>query len=76
MQCSDAAAPIYPAVLRTSRIGGRVIARFVVDTLGRPELDEMVLFDASHPCLRRPFATRSGGIASRRAKWPAARCAR
>ena len=40
--------PRYPASLREAGIQGRVVAEFVVDTLGRAELDGMKL-DAPQP---------------------------
>ncbi|MFL5605481.1 MAG: energy transducer TonB [Gemmatimonadaceae bacterium] len=42
--------PRYPTALREAGIQGRVVAEFVVDTLGRPELDVLKL-DASQVLL-------------------------
>jgi protein TonB len=42
--------PRYPAPLREAGIQGRVVAEFVVDTLGRAEMDGLKL-DAAHPLL-------------------------
>jgi protein TonB len=42
--------PRYPTALRESGIQGRVVAEFVVDTLGRAEMDGLKL-DAAHPLL-------------------------
>jgi protein TonB len=42
--------PRYPAALREAGIQGRVVAEFVVDTLGRAEMDGLKL-DAAHPLL-------------------------
>jgi TonB family protein len=41
--------PRYPAGLREAGIEGRVVMRFVVDTLGRAELDELQIVEAPHP---------------------------
>ena len=41
-------APRYPAALRESGISGRVVVRFVVDTLGRAELGDVVIVEATH----------------------------
>jgi periplasmic protein TonB len=40
--------PVYPEVLRSAGIGGHVIVRFVVDTLGRVEHESVVVREASH----------------------------
>jgi protein TonB len=42
--------PRYPAALRDAGIQGRVVAEFVVDTLGRAEMDGLKL-EAAHPLL-------------------------
>lgn len=42
------AAPRYPAALRESGVSGRVVVRFVVDTLGRAELGDVVIVEATH----------------------------
>jgi protein TonB len=42
--------PRYPSALRDAGIQGRVVAEFVVDTLGRAEMDGLKL-DATHPLL-------------------------
>ncbi len=42
------APPRYPAALRESGISGRVVIRFVVDTLGRAELGDVVIVEATH----------------------------
>lgn len=44
----DAPAPRYPGALRESGVSGRVVARFVVDTLGRVEPDAVVVLEATH----------------------------
>jgi protein TonB len=44
-----AAPPRYPETLRRAGIGGRVLARFVVDTLGRAEMGTLRLIDSDHP---------------------------
>ena len=44
----SAAAPRYPAAMRESGIQGRVVVRFVVDTLGRAELGDVVIVEATH----------------------------
>ena len=41
--------PHYPDVLRQSGSSGQVIVRFVVDTLGRAELGDLVVVEATHP---------------------------
>jgi protein TonB len=41
--------PRYPEALRSAGIGGRVVARFVVDTAGRVEPASVRLLAASHP---------------------------
>lgn len=40
--------PRYPAALRTSGMSGRVVVRFVVDTLGRAEAGDVVMVEATH----------------------------
>lgn len=40
--------PRYPNALRASGVVGNVVVRFVVDTLGRAEMDGVVVVDASH----------------------------
>ena len=40
--------PTYPEVLRAAGIGGRVVVRFVVDTLGLVERETVVVREASH----------------------------
>lgn len=42
------AAPRYPAALRDAGLPGRVVVRFVVDTLGRAELGDVVIVEATH----------------------------
>ena len=44
----NAPTPRYPASLRESGISGNVVIRFVVDTLGRAELDGVVIQEATH----------------------------
>ena len=46
---SGNAAPAYPASLRRQRVEGFVIARFVVDTLGRVERASLQVLHADHP---------------------------
>jgi protein TonB len=43
-----APAPRYPGALRESGVSGRVVVRFVVDTLGRVEPDAIVVLEATH----------------------------
>ena len=43
-----APAPRYPNSLRESGITGQVVVRFVVDTLGRAELDGVVIQETTH----------------------------
>lgn len=45
----NATAPRYPDVLRQSGTTGQVIVRFVVDTLGRAEMGELTVIEATHP---------------------------
>ena len=40
--------PRYPGALRVSGVSGRVVVRFVVDTVGRAELDGVVVIEATH----------------------------
>jgi TonB family protein len=40
--------PIYPSALAEYGFSGRVVLRFVVDTLGRPELQDLVVSQVSH----------------------------
>ena len=40
--------PRYPAALRESGVAGRVLVRFVIDTLGRAELDGAVVTETTH----------------------------
>ena len=44
----SAPAPRYPGALRESGVSGRVLVRFVVDTLGRAELDGVEVLEATH----------------------------
>ena len=46
---AGAAEPRYPASLRAAGLQGRVVAQFVVDTLGRAELDELQVVETPHP---------------------------
>ena len=41
-------APMYPAALRAAQIEGRVVARFVVDTLGLAEPASITFPEATH----------------------------
>ena len=41
--------PRYPAALREAGIEGRVVVQFVVDTLGRAELDALQVVESAHP---------------------------
>ena len=43
-----APAPRYPEMLRAGAVQGRVVARFVVDTLGRVEPPSVEFPEASH----------------------------
>lgn len=45
----NARAPRYPDPLRQSNIAGNVSVRFVVDTLGRAEMDGVEIVETSHP---------------------------
>ena len=45
----NATAPRYPDVLRQSGTTGQVIVRFVVDTLGRAEMGDITVIEATHP---------------------------
>ena len=40
--------PIYPEVLRAAGVGGRVVVRFIVDTMGLVEHESVVVREASH----------------------------
>ena len=42
-------APIYPAALRSAQIEGTVLARFVVDSVGRAESASIEFPEATHP---------------------------
>jgi protein TonB len=44
----NAPIPRYPNPLRESGVAGRVVARFVVDTLGRAEMDGVSIVETSH----------------------------
>ena len=44
-------APRYPEVLRASGVAGRVVVRFVVDTLGRAELADVSVLESGHALL-------------------------
>ena len=41
--------PRYPSALRESGISGGVVVRFVVDTLGRAELESVQVLETTHP---------------------------
>jgi protein TonB len=41
--------PRYPTSLREAGIEGRVVVQFVVDTLGRAEVDELHVVESPHP---------------------------
>jgi protein TonB len=45
----NARAPRYPDALRQSNIDGKVSVRFVVDTLGRAEMNDLEIVETSHP---------------------------
>ncbi|MEO5816209.1 MAG: TonB family protein [Gemmatimonadaceae bacterium] len=45
----NARAPRYPDALRQSNIAGNVSVRFVVDTLGRAEMEGVTIVETSHP---------------------------
>jgi protein TonB len=45
----NAQPPRYPDVLRQSGATGQVVVRFVVDTLGRAEVADLVVVEATHP---------------------------
>ncbi|CAN5215423.1 hypothetical protein BH09GEM1_BH09GEM1_14500 [soil metagenome] len=45
----NAPPPRYPDMLRQSGATGQVVVRFVVDTMGRAELGDIVVVDATHP---------------------------
>lgn len=42
------ATPRYPSMLREAGVSGQVVARFVIDTLGRAELGDVTIVEASH----------------------------
>jgi TonB family protein len=42
-------APVYPAILQSAGLPGRVAVEFVVDTLGRVEPGSIRVIEASHP---------------------------
>ena len=44
----EARPPQYPSTLRQSGVTGQVVVQFVVDTLGRAEMDGVQIVDASH----------------------------
>ena len=41
-------APLYPSALRASGVTGNVVARFVVDTLGRAEMGTLEIVESGH----------------------------
>lgn len=45
----DNPTPVYPAALRSAQIEGMVIARFVVDTVGRAEPASIDILETTHP---------------------------
>ncbi|MDQ2666244.1 MAG: TonB family protein [Gemmatimonadota bacterium] len=45
----NAPAPRYPDTLRQGGETGQVVVRFVVDTLGRAEMGDVVVVEATHP---------------------------
>ena len=45
----NAAPPRYPDLMRQNGSSGQVLVRFVVDTLGRAELGDLVVVEATHP---------------------------
>ena len=49
----NAPAPRYPDMLRQSGATGQVVVRFVVDTLGRAEMGDLIVVDATHPLFAR-----------------------
>ncbi|MEO8619425.1 MAG: TonB family protein [bacterium] len=44
----NAPSPRYPNALRESGVDGHVVIRFVVDTVGRAELDNVTIVEATH----------------------------
>ena len=44
-----ASSPRYPTSLRDAGVQGTVIVQFVIDTLGRAELDGLTVVEAAHP---------------------------
>jgi periplasmic protein TonB len=44
----NAPRPLYPSALRASGMAGNVVVRFVVDTLGRAEMDGFTVVETSH----------------------------
>lgn len=44
----NAPSPRYPSALRENGISGRVVLRFVIDTLGRAEMDGIIPMEATH----------------------------
>jgi len=41
-------APRYPDMLRSAHVEGEVLAQFVVDTLGRPDMDTFKVLKSTH----------------------------
>jgi TonB family protein len=48
MQAPGSGTPTYPLILKSQRIEGEVLAMFVVDTLGRAELQSFKVLRSSH----------------------------
>jgi TonB family protein len=47
-------APLYPVALRQAGVEGTVMVRFVIDTLGRAELDALEVLASAHPRFVEP----------------------
>lgn len=50
-------APVFPAVLKAARVGGRVVIQFVVDTVGRVEPGSVRFAESSHPAFESSART-------------------
>ncbi len=53
----NALPPRYPTALRESGVAGRVVVRFVIDTLGRAEMDGLTVQEATHPLFAAAVAS-------------------
>lgn len=57
----NALSPRYPNALRESGIAGQVVVRFVVDTLGRAEMDGVTVLETSHGLFAEAVKNALGG---------------